>query len=165
MPVAEQDNIFRVGPTGFEAMFNQIIVLEDEFRSGYECKTCDATGKISCAECDGGKSRLNPVMVCKSCHGEQEITCPDCQGKRESIVVPETAQARPTSGVIQSVGEQCTTVRIGQRVLYPSFRGEVLQVDKRIVLRILKETEVICRMTGDYLELSRGVKRQTELGE
>jgi co-chaperonin GroES (HSP10) len=166
-------NIYTAGPTGFEAAFNYICVLEDEFRSGYECQTCDAKGRIPCTECEDGKSKLNPDIVCKTCHGEKSVTCPDCDGKKEFIVVPDKAKTRPTSGQVVSCGKTVQEWQIGDRVLYPSFRGEVIDlkgldakgIESVIVLRFLKDSEVICRLHGDPLKLSRWAKRQTELGE
>jgi hypothetical protein len=151
------ENIYNVAGCGFQAEFSNIIVFEDIFRSGYECETCDATGKVRCAECDNGSSRINPEIQCKSCHGEMVITCPTCNGKKEWIVVPDTAKRRPTTGHVVSVGPEVTRYKRGDYVLYTNFCGEAMDLtgidadgrERVIVLRILKERETMCRIHGE----------------
>src|SRR5437868_3186778 len=53
-----------------EALDNFIIVQEDKFRTGYECKACDGEG--------------HGTTVCPSCNGSKTQTvtnkCPNCLG-------------------------------------------------------------------------------------
>jgi hypothetical protein len=161
-------NIYMAADVGFEAKFDKILVLEDEFRSGYECEPCDATGLVKCPECEGsGHSFVNVAIICKICNGAKTITCPTCAGKKEIIVIPEVAQRRPTTGQVVSIGREVKTYKRGQFVLYPSFCGEVMDLsgldelgrETKIVVRFLKEKETISRVYG-HMELRRVRKQQ-----
>jgi co-chaperonin GroES (HSP10) len=156
-------NVYHAGTVGFEACFDRILVLEDEFLSGYECATCKGVESIACTDCEDGHSRLNPDMKCKSCQGTKRITCKDCQGKGASIIIPDAAKRRPTTGTVVSIGSECVKLERGDKVMYPSFSGEVLDLNGldangqeiQVVVRLLREREIICRVTGD-LALRRG---------
>ena len=158
-------NVYHAGAVGFEACFNRILVLEDEFRSGYECPDCKGAETMECVECDNGHSRLNAQIKCRACNGSQRIPCPTCKGAGASIVIPDAAKRRPTTGTIVSRGSECQTLQLGDKVMYPSFCGEVLDLnglDKngkeiQVVVRLLRENEILCRVTGD-MELRRGYK-------
>jgi len=81
-----------------EALDNFIIVQEDKFRTGYECKTCDGEGHGTevCPECKGSKTQM-VTDKCPFCLGsgkEQDLlrkygepdglikfkTCRECKG-------------------------------------------------------------------------------------
>ena len=170
---AKPSNVFDVG-TGlaFEATFDRILVLEDEFKSGYECQKCKQVGKIICEDCNGvGKSRLNDLIRCTTCQGEGKLKCVECNGVGELLVVPEVAKRRPTTGRVVSAGSEVKETKIGDAVLYSTYCGEVLDLsgldidgkESTIVLRILKERETICRVTGN-MELRRAPKRTIQAG-
>src|SRR5262249_55411962 len=80
------DNFFHIGETSLEATFDRVLVLIDQFKSGYECKRCAGSGKVPCSECIGGRSAINPEILCKFCHGEMKIDCPECNGKGGLLV-------------------------------------------------------------------------------
>jgi co-chaperonin GroES (HSP10) len=145
-----------------EAMGDRLIVKEDPFLSGYECKTCAGEQFLACTSCDHGKNKLNPNMVCKVCGGTMKYDCPDCHGKgvrKGGIVVPDKAQRRPTSGMIVSRGSGCKLpLKTGDSVLYSSFAGNFLDPEvngKKLILRILHESEVLTRVVG-HLSYKRG---------
>lgn len=160
-------NVFYTGPVGWEAMFDRLLILEDPFRSGYECDTCDATGRIACPDCDTGHSRLNPEIACKTCRGERNIACKECEGKGALLEIPEVAQRRPTTGRIVSIGNEVSNYSIGDSVVYPNFVGEVYDLtgvddvgrEKKVVMRVLREKETICKIHG-HLELKRVRRHQ-----
>ena len=166
-------NVFDVGSgLAFEATFDRILVLEDDFKSGYECPKCNKTGRVSCGSCNGtGESILNPIIRCTACQGTKETKCPECNGAGESIVIPDVAKRRPTTGRVVSIGSEVRGTKIGDAVLYGSFCGEVLDLsgldidgkESTIVLRILKERETICKVTGN-MELRRAPKRTIQAG-
>jgi hypothetical protein len=120
-------NILKLGTLNLEAYGDRIVVIEDEFRSGYECTTCGGKGKIPCEQCEGtgaevcdncngsGESSLVPGAKCTQCKGEKTQpcgtcngsmteVCPGCNGKGGLLVVPEQSVRRPTTGVIVSIG-------------------------------------------------------------
>jgi hypothetical protein len=170
LEIAAAENVYFAGPMGMEATFDRVLVLEDEFRSGYECDTCQKTGKLKCPDCTDGSSRLNPDIQCKTCQGHQSITCTDCNGKGELIVIPEVAKRRPTTGLIVSKGSEVHTYALGDYACYPNFCGEVWElsgldangVESTIVLRIMKEKELLCRVTG-HLSLKRMKRRASQI--
>jgi hypothetical protein len=163
-------NIYHAGHLTFEAKFDRVLVIEDEFRSGYECDRCEKSGKILCPDCDNGSSRLNPEVRCKSCAGEHKIDCPDCNGKGETIVIPDTAKRRPTTGQIVSIGSEVKGWQLGESACYPNFCGEVWDlsgididgVERTIVLRIMKERELLCGITGQ-LSVRRMKNRASQI--
>lgn len=39
------------------------------------------------------------------------------------IVVPERAKQTPQEGIVEAIGDQVTTIRLGERVLYGRYTG------------------------------------------
>ncbi len=134
----------------FWALGDRVLIKEDEFRSGYECSGCGGSGRINCDNCSGTQTTTTGKK-CGLC-AEGKITCTQCKGKGGLIITPDTAQRRPTSGVIMSVGHKCHSLKVGQSVLYSSFAGYVVDLKtatgESIVLRILHETEILTGMEG-----------------
>jgi co-chaperonin GroES (HSP10) len=160
-PVGERDNHFQVGVVGFEALGDRVLVEEDPFVSGYECRACSGHGWNMCAECDEeGHSKTNRHITCKVCAGTRKATCQVCFGKGGLLVVPEKSQRRPTTGTIVSLGEvaglkkvegvEVKTLFLGDKVMYGSFAGHVvdLEAQERVIIRILHDTEILCRVSG-----------------
>lgn len=140
-----------IGEVGFTACWDQLVIIEDRFQSGYECATCKGSGKIHCEECAAGFSKINNFVKCKECDGTTWRTCLDCHGKGATLIIPDNAQRRPTTGEIVSAGERCVRFREGQSVLFSNFAGHGVKLgigDKEIVLRFLHESEIICEMSG-----------------
>lgn len=89
------------------AVEDKIIVMFDDFKSGYECKNCNGKGLIvGCIVCENtGKDRFG--QDCKSCLGagdKSQRQCSTCKGKGDILVIPETAKSLPTTGVVVSMG-------------------------------------------------------------
>lgn len=122
-----QTNILKLGELELEAYGDRVYVIEDAFRSGYECSQCGGSGTLPCSECKGkgaepcdnckgsGESSLVPgakctqckgdkVQVCKACNGTRTEVCPGCDGKGGLLVVPEASARRPTTGIVVSLG-------------------------------------------------------------
>lgn len=65
------------------------------------------------------------------------------------IILPDAVQEKPSTGVVLAVGKGTyedgvfvpTTVKVGDRVLFPRSIGNEVEEDKRII--ILKETELM----------------------
>lgn len=130
-------NKFSVGKLSFEAFGDRILVQEDDFKSGYECRTCGGTGI----------SPLNPNMRCK-----------DCEGNGATIIIPDIGQRRPTTGRIVSIGPEVRHLRVGQSVMFSNFAGhatDLTRAGKPVVLRTLHESEILALIDG-HLELRAG---------
>src|SRR6516165_12093427 len=82
---------YQVGPVRVAASGDRVIIVEDKFRSGYECSTCGGNGKLACTEC-GGSGRYfrgDVSFKCSSCEGRGVIVCLVCKGKGATLIVPE----------------------------------------------------------------------------
>ncbi len=154
-----------------EAMGDLLIVIEDKFKSGFECPVCNAGGEynelasstsvktmIPCGDCAStGMSLLNPLIKCKSCQGSGSTVCPSCGGTGGTLITPETAQRRPTTGTVMSSGPETKFLFPGDRVLYSLFAGSAIQLKQRATVRIMHEHEVMCKLhgnlkVGDYIK-------------
>ena len=75
------DNVIYLGAAGFEANGHRMIVLQDEYRSGFECLKCNASGEIECNNCKGsGTSLVVKDAKCSACNGRGKSVCPECKG-------------------------------------------------------------------------------------
>jgi co-chaperonin GroES (HSP10) len=175
--VEKAQNIIWIGGTGFEADWDQVVVLQDEFRSGLECPVCldkdvrmvsgnKQVSFISCPECAGmgrrpkaGNAKL--TVKCSDCEGVGSIPCPACGGTGgkdgKGIVIPDSAKGMPKTGEVVSIGPKVEPGRyeIGMRVMYPSFAGHLYTVKKRtatgteeVALMFLNQTSIISRLHG-----------------
>jgi co-chaperonin GroES (HSP10) len=138
---------YKVGDVGFSALGDRVVIVEDQFKSGYECETCGGSGKVP-STIAGGKPKV----------------CPTCDGKGGLLVVPDNSQRRPTTGLIVSAGELCKSLKVGDSVLFSNFAGFAVDMDRAgatVCLRILHETEVMCKVSG-HLEL-RAIRNQSEV--
>lgn len=113
------ENVIWIGQAGFEADNDRLIILQDTYRSGYECQTCLDENKhthegrevstIPCGECSGMGTRPKAGneslrVRCSVCDSRGWVVCPSCGGKGGAIVIPEKEKGRPTTGTIVSIG-------------------------------------------------------------
>jgi co-chaperonin GroES (HSP10) len=160
---------FEVGAIKFAAFGDRLLISEDEFKSGYECRTCNGDGKIECPACRGAGSRPRKrgdeivEVKCSDCEGAKRITCPECNGKGGILVVPDVSQRRPSTGQVVSVGDRVKYFKVGDNVLYSNFAGHAMDLERagsKLVVRILHESEILASVQG-HLEL-RNVQNQRE---
>ena len=162
-----ESNVFSIGNIKFEAFGDRLIVLEDEFKTGYECSVCGGSGHRHCLPCDGKGTRQSvkgegPFKKCSDCDGKGSTVCSGCNGKGGLIIAPDVAQRRPTTGKVVSAGKgKIATdtgklipmqIRVGDSVMYSNFSGYVVDLEssgRPICLRIIHESEVLCRMEGN----------------
>lgn len=97
------------------------------------------------------------LLPCKACvigdkRGGSYISglekCPICKGVGASIAVPEEAMRRPTSGVVVSVGQLCTFIQSGDRVVYSNMMGSGINFKGNILFRVMREDEIMIRLHG-----------------
>jgi hypothetical protein len=162
-------NRFVLETVKFEAFGDRVLILEDEFKSGYECSTCNGAGKFQCTACQGHGtvSYGGPELMCSLCNGNKVVTCEACNGKGGLLVVPDDQKRRPTTGTIVSKGEDVEILKVGQSVLYSSFAGHTMDLyratGEKVVIRILHEPEILTLVTG-HLDL-RAVRGKSEIAQ
>src|SRR5882757_6143514 len=100
-----------------------VIILEDEFKSSYDCTKCGGTGK-----------------------NRFDTPCSFCNGKGALLEIPDQAKARPTSGKIVAVGPDIATSKIGDRVAYSGYTGHLIPFKGNTRLRIMREIEYFCHI-------------------
>ena len=172
---AIQTNVLRLGALTMEAFNDRLLVIEDEFRSGYECPDCVGKKKIKspeleelvCESCGGsGKSVIVHDAKCTRCRGTGRTLCGTCKGKGGVIVVAQASERRPTTGTIVSVGEKVERAQRGESVIYTSFSGHVYDLelpgDEVVVIRVIQESDILAKVSG-HLELRR-VKKSVAVG-
>ena len=137
------------------AIGHRILVLEDEFKSGYECKDCGGTGHtdMQCSYCKGtGMFRGLPDLgACPDCqvgtYAERKsfgyVLCPTCKGKSGVLVIPDDAKRRPCTGKILSRGSLVTEFEVGTRVMYTNYTGTDFEIQGGIKLRIMLDHDVM----------------------
>lgn len=149
------------------AVGTNIIVKEDRFKTGYECKVCDGTcrSKVTCPRCKGEKTvkaqslddKSEGLVPCKACCILSDtgnmipsgfIPCETCKGKGGSLIVPQESMRRPSSGVIVSTGNGVLERKCGERVLYSNHAGHAMNFKQKTVFRIMHEHEVLSLLMG-----------------
>ena len=165
-----QSNVVQLGAMTLEAHADRLIILQDDFRSGYECPVCKTKGEVTCENCFGsGRSVVVKDGKCSVCNGNGLQICPECNGKGATLIVPDNAERRPTTGTIVSVGERAKFKR-GDSVIYPSFAGHAFDLSATdihgnevvAVIVILRDEDVLAKVSG-HLEFRR-VKRSAAMG-
>ena len=129
-------NIVELGNAKFEAYGDRLLILQDEYRSGYECPRCldkdirSIQGRevsvIDCDNCGGKGSYMKGdsglLFKCACCDTKGYIPCPECQGKGGTIIMAESAKRMPTTGTIVSLGPLVAekSWKRGDKCIYPS---------------------------------------------
>ena len=184
---ALETNWIKLGTLEMEAAGDRLIVVQDDFKSGYECLRCQArdirmldqlhqASVITCSECAGLGKQSSIVEgawhTCSVCNGRGWHVCPDCNGTGTAgggIAHAQESERRPTTGLVVSTGWKVEHYKRGEAVIYPSFAGhfwdlEAVDLDGNpvaVTIGILREDEIIARVKG-HLELRR-VKKSTAL--
>jgi co-chaperonin GroES (HSP10) len=118
----------------FKAIANKIIILVDDYKSGYECAICGGTGKLFMS---GGAQ------------------CPACKGTGHSLHIPEVSQSLPSTGVIVSIGEDCAywknktaPIRVGARVIFGPHIGTFIPIKGKIKIKMMTEKDPLAVIFG-----------------
>lgn len=131
----------------------RVVVVEDSFRTGFECKNCDGacTTEETCTHCNGTLAE-SAETVCRFCRVDGRPTgkkiCPTCQGRGGLIVAPETAKQNTTSGSIVSCGPEVRAFKVGDRVIYSNYAGTAITFKQQAKIRIMEDREVIGFLFG-----------------
>lgn len=146
------------GKIALEAIGENILVLIDKFRSGFECKDCNETGVIESCICETlGHPGLNRFGgVCKFCGGSPVSVkgkeCPKCKGAGQTIIIPESTKSMPTSGKIVSVGPRVPLRAngkaqervVGERIIFGVHTGYFVPFKGNVRLRMMRYSEPLC---------------------
>ena len=170
LAVTTEANVIFViaGKLGLEAIEDKILILIDKFKSGFECKDCNETGSYVACECvretgtQGVKKNGKTCAFREACSRQMiGTTCNTCNGTGSTLVMPENARAIPTSGVIVSVGPDCKSRKIGERVLFGAHTGYYLPFKGAAKIRCMREDEPLCKLLaldnnltlGDFVQI------------
>ncbi len=123
-------------PYLFTAIGEKVLISLDQFKSGYECKTCKGVG----------------YLVQKIGREDIQTTCPDCGGKQATIIIPDTAKMLANSGVVVSMGkiaqEKCTEYKLGDRVLFSAHAGNMIPTRAGIAFKYMDWYQPIAKVDG-----------------
>lgn len=145
------------GKLAMEAMGGYMIVVEDKFKTGYECDDCGGKGHKGepCLNC-GGTGRYEDGENCSSCGSTMYhqkiytgyIPCTACSGMgtKKGLIAPQTAERRATTGIVKSVGPDCITFKPGDHVLWTTYAGHALDYKQVGVVRVLAEKEILVKL-------------------
>lgn len=138
-----------------EALNDNIIVLEDKFKTGYECNACNGTGDSTetCSLCNGTKFEADGSS-CRACRNGRNMQssgfkpCKECNGTgaKGGIIVPEISERRPTTGKVVSCGPEVKVIKPGMHILYTNYNGHAINYKNKVVIRMMKEQEVLAKM-------------------
>lgn len=139
-----------------EAKNTRIVIVEDEFKTGYECKTCQGNLVVPaitelCPLCKsvGYEKTFEGLAECRICKGRKGVReCGECKGKGGLLIAPETSKRRPTTGKVTSIGTDVKVIKVGDHVLYQQQAGSAITLKGNVVLRIIHEDEVIACLYG-----------------
>lgn len=137
---------------------DNIMILEDEFKSSYDCRTCQGAGKLrsNCLKCDStGKldakgmalpKEAHDFVVCGLCDGfgYKDIDCSACNGKGAIVEIPKEQRKKPTSGTIVSIGPDVKIYKVSDRVCYSNYIGNFLPFNDQDRIKIMREHEAMC---------------------
>lgn len=136
---------------------DRLLIKEDPFRTGYECTTCDGKGNLGviCPQCEGtkfdkGNSENGRCIFCTVGNaGATKTTgfvpCVTCKGSgTSSLVLPEDAERRPSSGIVISTGPDANKFKVGQRIVYSNYAGNNLDFKGVSAVRVMRQDEVMC---------------------
>jgi co-chaperonin GroES (HSP10) len=69
------------------------------------------------------------------------------------LIIPDTAQGKPTKGRVIMVGEDILDIQEGDKILYSQFAGYMLKFEDTPVMRILGYSEVLAILNEDSPEV------------
>jgi co-chaperonin GroES (HSP10) len=174
--------ILALGKLGIEATDDKIVVVEDRFTNGSECRSCGGTGESNteCGLCHGvGEEPIQGgfIVQCRACGGTGHKPCEACNGEgypKNVIITPQTAQRRPSTGTIVSVGPLVgkrymeypleegddkkgyitkpaivdfgTEYYVGDRIIYSNFAGVAIELRQKTVIRIMRAHEILSKL-------------------
>lgn len=127
--IVDGQNVCEIENLGISLMAveDKIIIMFDEYKSGYECTDCKGSGKINqvcICESSGHPGFTNRFKVnpCANCGGNYENkrvvkNCDTCKGVGSILVIPQTAKSLPTTGIVVSMGPETPAMKITTAIL------------------------------------------------
>jgi len=144
-----EDEVYKVKAgieeIGLSCIGDQILVLEDKFKTGWECSKCEGECYLGedCDFCNGTGKENNATdqeVPCRMCCPKNLLDsfgcmpgkkiCDRCGGRGSLIIAPQISQQKPASGTIVSIGPDvypdCRIINnvTGQRWAYPMKMGD-----------------------------------------
>lgn len=151
----------------------RILVLEDPFKSKYECTTCNGKGHTEeiCKWCLGTKFEKGKEEngYCRDCTVGEGIgklsgktlgktLCTTCRGTGGLLATPEDNQKRPTMGRVLAISETgIQEVKVNDKVIYTTYTGSPFEF-MDCPLRVIMERDLL----GLVKQLKSNVEGLTE---
>ena len=143
--------------TALRPIADRILVLEDEFKSRYDCTECHGKGHlgVKCPWCKGTKYFKGDEEqgYCRDCTAGVQggavgrtlgfVLCTKCNGSGGTIVIPDDTKKRPTTGRVIAIGSLVTEFKVGNNILFTNYTGQDFEVDG-IKLRVMRQHDVYC---------------------
>lgn len=144
-------------PYRLKARGSSIIVNVDLFKSGYECKTCKGTGKLT------RKGDFIPGEGSKI----EEIKCEDCKGIGHLLVLADETKSLPCTGVVVSMGTGVDNndLHLYDRVIFGPYSGRFIPISKAgVMMKIMDQREATAVVLGgedlaafDFIDIEKGL--------
>lgn len=131
--ITDGQNVAEIVNLGISLMAveDKIIVMFDDYKSGYECKNCSGNGYLTgCTSCENtGKDRFEqPCRICEGKGVDRKVQCHECKGKGGILVIPETAKSLPTTGIVLSMGPETPAMQVVRNLRDKQKNGDFSQI-------------------------------------
>lgn len=145
--------------TALRPIADRILILEDEFKSRYDCTDCEGKGHNNevCPYClgtklDRGKEENGYCRDCTVGAANNAVgrtlgyvPCSTCGGRGGTIIIQDEAKSRPTTGKVIAIGSEVTEYSVGTHVLYSNYTGTAFTMHK-MNLRVMRQHDVYCEV-------------------
>jgi len=130
-------------PYKIRAFGENILVIVDTFKSGYECRECKGLGhrNMQTWEQTGEFLAQNlPKMALKN----TQIKCEACGGKGTLLHLADEGKALPCTGVVASMGFEAMAkaeFKLYDRVLFGPFSGRFVPLKAGVLIKLMSYRE------------------------
>lgn len=137
-------------PYKIKALGENILVIVDTFKSGYECRECKGLGhRVVKVPTDTGEKL--PGGIPKMTLLTQELKCEACNGKGTLLHLADESKALPCTGVVASMGAEASLnaeFKLYDRVLFGPFSGRFVPLKAGVLIKLMGYREASGAIIG-----------------